>query len=131
MDIVLSNSTDVPLYQQIYEQVRGEIIKGRLASGMTLPPIRTIAKELRVSVITVKKAWEELERGGYIFSQAGRGCFVAPLPEPSLLSKRNDLVRDKLLRDIAYYRSVGLSRSELQTLIGILYPDEGAGTRQD
>jgi GntR family transcriptional regulator len=121
MDIVLSASSGEPLYQQIYEQVRSQIITGRLASGYALPPIRTVAKELRISVITVKKAWEELERGGYIQSQVGRGCFVAPLPGQALLSKRDDLVRDKLLRDIAYYQSVGLTRAELIDLIGRLW----------
>lgn len=117
MNIVLSNTSDDPLYQQIYEQVRGQIIRGELASGFCLPPIRTVALELRISVITVKKAWEELERGGYILTMVGRGCFVAPLPAGERDSKRDQLVSSKLAKDIAYYRSIGLSKNELLDLI--------------
>ncbi len=117
MNIVLSNTSDDPLYQQIYEQVRAQIIRGELASGFCLPPIRTVALELRISVITVKKAWEELERGGYILTMVGRGCFVAPLPADERDSKRDHLVSSKLAKDITYYRSIGLSKSELLDLI--------------
>ena len=66
MDIIISNTSDKPIYQQIYEQISAQIIKGELESNFWLPSIRTIAKELRISVITVKKAWEELERMGFI-----------------------------------------------------------------
>ena len=117
MNIVLSNTSGDPLYQQIYEQVRAQIIRGELASGFCLPPIRTVALELRISVITVKKAWEELERGGYILTMVGRGCFVAPLPVGERDSKRDHLVSSKLAKDIAYYRSIGLSKTELLDLI--------------
>lgn len=121
MRIVLALASDVPLYQQIYEQVRGEIIKGELPSGFCLPPIRTVARELRISVITIKKAWEELERGGYIHSMTGRGCFVAPLPAQELINKRDRLVQDKLVKDIAYYQSMGITRDELIDLVDQIY----------
>lgn len=123
MNIVLSNTSDAPLYQQIYEQVRDQIIRGELASGYCLPPIRTVALELRISVITVKKAWEELERGGYILTMVGRGCFVAPLHAEERDIKRDHLVSSKLVKDIAYYRSIGLSKKELLDLIELHYDD--------
>jgi len=87
-----------------------------LAQGEGLPPIRTVAKELRISVITVKKAWEELERQGFIYTMAGKGCFVAPQPG-ELTTKRGELAEEKLKKDIAYYKSLGLT---LEELIGLL-----------
>ncbi len=121
MNIVLTNQSDDPLYQQIYEQLRAQIIKGELAGGYCLPPIRTVAKELRISVITIKKAWEELEHDGYILTMAGRGCFVAPLQAGELDKKRDRLVREKIDKDIEYYKSVGLAKEDLLDLIEQLY----------
>ena len=110
MDIVISNTSDNPLYQQIYEQICAQIIKGELESGFCLPPIRTVAKELRISVITVKRAWEELEREGFIYTMAGKGCFVAPM-----------LASDKMRKDIAYCQSLGLSKADVLKLIDSQY----------
>jgi GntR family transcriptional regulator len=123
MNIVLSNTSDNPLYQQIYTQVCAQIIKGELASGFCLPSIRTVAKELRISVITIKRAWEELERAGFIQTMVGKGCFVAPLKVQELDSKRQKLVCGKLLQDAAYFKSLGLSKSEVLDLISRYYDD--------
>jgi len=84
---------------------------------MCLPPIRTVAKELRISVIPVKKAWEDLERAGFIYSIVGKGCFISSLLPGELSSKRNELAIGKLRKDIAYYRGLGLSLEELLDLI--------------
>ncbi|HEY5467156.1 MAG TPA: GntR family transcriptional regulator [Clostridia bacterium] len=121
MDIVISNTSDNPLYQQIYEQICAQIIKGELESGFCLPPIRTVAKELRISVITVKRAWEELEREGFIYTMAGKGCFVAPMLSKELDSKRDKLASEKMRKDIAYYRSLGLSKADVLKLIDNQY----------
>jgi GntR family transcriptional regulator len=117
MNIILSNTSEKPLYQQIYEQIRSQIIRGELESGFCLPPIRTVAKELRISVITVKGAWDELERGGLICSITGKGCFVAPLKPNELDSRRNQLAIDRLSQDIEYYKSLGLTKSDLIDLV--------------
>ena len=109
MDIVISETSGQPIYQQIYEQICAQILKGGLVSGECLPPIRTVAKELRISVITVKKAWEELESRGFIYTMAGKGCFVADLPPRELDSKREGLIRSRMEKDAAYYRAMGLS----------------------
>lgn len=121
MNIIISSTSDNPIYQQIYDQICAQIIKGELPSGFCLPPIRTVAKELRVSVITVKRAWEELERAGFIHAMVGRGCFVAPLTPKLLGSKRNQLVIGKLVKDIEFYRSMGLTKAEFLELIAELY----------
>lgn len=77
MDIVLNNSISTPLYLQIYDQILAQIITGILPPDYCLPSIRTIARELGISVITVKNAYELLEKNGYIYTLAGKGCFVS------------------------------------------------------
>ena len=122
MDIVISSTSDKPIYQQIFDQVSAQIIKGELEQGFCLPPIRTVAKELRISVITIKKAWEELERKGFINTMVGRGCFVAPR-QGELETRRGELAEERLRKDIAFYKSLGLSLEELQELIRRHYED--------
>lgn len=77
MDILISNSCGRPIYQQIYDQIKNTILSGELREGDMLPSIRALAKDLRISVITTKRAYEELEQGGYIYTAAGKGCFVS------------------------------------------------------
>jgi GntR family transcriptional regulator len=121
MDIVISDTSGKPIYQQIFEQVSAQIVKGELERDFCLPPIRTVAKDLRISVITVKKAWEELERKGFIRSMVGKGCFVAPLLPAERDSKRDALAIEKLKKDIEYYRELGYSLEELTELIRRYY----------
>ena len=80
MDIILSNSSGKPIYEQIADQVREQILSGALSAGDALPSMRVLAKELRISVITTKRAYEELERDGFLDNVPGKGCFVAPEP---------------------------------------------------
>ena len=117
MNIVISPTSEDPIYRQIYDQISSQIIRGELPSEFCLPPIRTVAKELRISVITIKRAWEELEHDGFIYTMAGKGCFVAPLPEEKLADKHNALASEKMLKDIEYYKSLGLSLDEVQELL--------------
>ena len=113
MNIVISNTSDKPIYQQLFDQISSQIIRGELKSDFNLPPIRTAAKELRVSIITVKKAWEELERQGFIYTVVGRGCFVASLSVTRLKKIRDDIARRKMKLDLDYYKSLGLTLSEI------------------
>lgn len=122
INIAISSSSEKPIYQQIYEQISAQVIKGELEQGYCLPPIRTVAKELRISVITVKKAWEELERKGFINTMVGKGCFVAPR-QVELEIKRGELAEEKLKKDIAFYKSLGISLEELQELVRRYYED--------
>ena len=117
MDILISPTSEDPIYKQIYEQVSGQIIRGEISSGYCLPPIRTVAKELQISVITIKKAWEELEHHGFIYTMAGKGCFVAPLPPAKLEDKRKSLATEKMAKDVEYYKSLGLSLIEVEELL--------------
>ena len=117
MDIVISNTSGDPIYQQIFEQISAQIIKGQLPSDTCLPPIRTVAKELRISVITVKRAWEELEHAGLIYTMAGKGCFVSSLQPNVLNAKRNQLVSEKLTKDMEYYKTLGISLEEIIAML--------------
>lgn len=117
MDLYISNASDNPIYQQIFNQISAQIVRGELPTGYCLPPIRTVARELSISVITVKRAWEELERAGFINAMVGRGCFVAPLPEAALADKRNALAAEKLKKEMAYYKSLGFTMEELIELV--------------
>ncbi len=82
------------------------------------------AKELRISIITVKKAWEELERNGFIYTMAGKGCFVADLSKNELTNKRNELIKKKMLKDIRYYKELGLSLPEVSEMMKTYFYDE-------
>ena len=121
MDIIISGTSDKPIYQQLFEQISAQIIKGELKEGFCLPPIRTVARELQISVITVKKAWEELERAGFIITMVGKGCFVARLTAVDLSDKRTEMALDKLKKDIEYYKTLGLDMEELIKLIRLYY----------
>lgn len=121
LELVLSGSSDKPIYQQLFEQISAQILKGQLKEGTSLPPIRTVARELRISVIPVKAAWEELEREGFIVTMAGRGCYVAPLKSADLSDKRDEMARERLKRDIEYYKSLGLTVDELIGMIQQYY----------
>jgi GntR family transcriptional regulator len=121
VNIVIDNTSEDPIYKQIYDQISAQIIRGELKSDFCLPPIRTVAKELRISVITIKKAWEELEHNGLIYTMVGKGCFVAPLPSARLADKRNEMVSQKMAKDVEYYRSLGLTEEEIVELMRKFY----------
>ena len=121
INIIISNTSDKPIYQQLFEQISAQIIKGELQSNQGLPPIRTVAKELRISIITVKKAWEELEREGLIYSVVGRGCFVGELSKDDLVDIRDVMIDEKMLKDIMYYKELGLTMNEIIIKIKELY----------
>lgn len=124
MDIVISNTSGTPIYIQIYEQISGQIIKGEMTADEILPSIRTVAKELRISVIPVKRAWEELERNGLIYTMAGKGCFVSPHKSGELDEKKKKIAYERIAEDIRYYKSIGVSLDELTELIKHFYSSD-------
>ena len=92
MEIIIRNTTNQPIYEQIYAQIKAQIIAGKLSPGEALPSIRSLAKDLRISVITTKRAYDELEADGFLYTVAGKGCFVA--------EKNLQLVREGRLREL-------------------------------
>ena len=117
MNIVIEGTSEKPIYQQMFDQISSQIIKGELEGNYSLPPIRTAAKELRVSIITVKKAWEELERQGFIYTMAGKGCFVSDLSKNKSLDMRNELADKQMSKQIGYYKELGLKENDMIDLI--------------
>ncbi|MBQ9934200.1 MAG: GntR family transcriptional regulator [Ruminiclostridium sp.] len=124
MNIIISNASDKPIYDQIYNQIKTAILSGQLAPGQALPSIRALAKDLRVSVITTKRAYEELEKGGYLHTVPGKGCYVA--------EKNTQLVREGFLTQIEEHMSAilalapacGLSLEDLTEMLRLLSEDE-------
>ena len=124
MDIVLLQKSDKPIYTQIYEQIANQIMSGEVAAGEKLPPIRTVAVNLRISVIPVKQAWEQLEREGFISTAAGRGTFVCELAHHEISDKRNSAAEDLIGRDVKACREMGLGLEEILEIVKKSYSSE-------
>lgn len=121
MDIILSNTSGKPIYTQIADQVKEQIMTGALAPGEALPSMRLLARELRISVITTKRAYEDLERDGFLENVPGKGCFVAPQNRELLREAQLRRVEERLTRAVEEARKGGLSLAELQEMLNILY----------
>ncbi|MCF2661665.1 GntR family transcriptional regulator [Pseudoflavonifractor phocaeensis] len=121
MDIILSNSSGKPIYEQITDQVKEQIMTGTLAAGDALPSMRLLAKELRISVITTKRAYEELEREGFLENVPGKGCFVAPQNRELLREAQLRKVEEKLSQAVDEARKGGFPLEELQEMLNLLY----------
>jgi GntR family transcriptional regulator len=122
--IILSNSSPEPIYEQIARQVRTQIISGELREGVLLPSIRSLAHDLQISVITTKRAYEELEREGLIDTVGGKGTFVAVQNPAFLREKRMKLVEEKLQAAVAEARLLGIGPSELTDMLRLLHEEE-------
>ncbi|MBQ9083866.1 MAG: GntR family transcriptional regulator [Clostridia bacterium] len=120
MYVLIDNKNGVPIYEQIYTQIKNQIIAGELASHEMLPSIRGLAKDLRISFITTKRAYDELEKDGFIYTIQGKGCFVAP--------KNTELLREENLKKIEAHMeqilqlaaSCGLSNEELMDMMKLM-----------
>lgn len=124
MDIIISNQNDIPIYRQIVNQIKNHIMSGALQEGEPLPSIRTLASELHISSITTKRAYEELEREGYIVSQVGRGSFVSAQNKEMMYEVRLKLVEEKLAEAVASAKTIALSKEELYQLFDIVVEEE-------
>ncbi len=121
MKIIISNSSADPIYEQIEKQVKNQIINGELQQGDALPSIRKMAKELQISVITSKRAYEELEKEGFIDTVGGKGCFVAAQNKEFLREKRMRIIESKLSEVVVEARMIGITTKELQEMLLLLY----------
>ena len=120
MTIFIDNKGGAPIYEQIYAQLKSQIIRGELREDELLPSIRNLAKDLRISVITTKRAYDELEREGFIYTVAGKGCFVAP-KNVELLREENLKKIESLLGEVSRLAATcGLTRKDILDMIEIL-----------
>ena len=124
MNIVLSNASDDPIYVQIVRQVRAAILGGELRPGQSLPSIRQLAKDLQISVITTKRAYEELESEGLIDSVVGKGSFVSDAHTERIREKRRRQLAEKLAGAAAESRALGIGFEELAEMIKLQYDKE-------
>ena len=124
MELIIRNTTNQPIYDQIYSQIKAQIIAGKLSPGEALPSIRALAKDLRISVITTKRAYDELEADGFLYTVAGKACFVA--------AKNLDLIREQQLKELEDHLDAavelaaqcGVSALELMEMLRILLKEE-------
>jgi GntR family transcriptional regulator len=121
MNIIITNSSSDPIYEQIYKQIKNQIMKGDLQPGDGLPSIRMLARELQISVITTKRAYEELERDGYITAVAGKGSYVSEQNEELLKERRRQFIEDKLEEVVAESKVLNISLEELAQMLALLY----------
>lgn len=124
MDIIISNACNQPIYEQIYSQIKNNIVSGKLSKGDILPSIRVLAKDLRISVITTKRAYDELEKDGYIYTVPAKGSFIA---------ERNvEVIREEHLKEIEDYlqkisglaSACNITNDELIEMLRILKREE-------
>lgn len=120
MNIIISNTSRTPIYEQILKAIKDEIISGKIKEDTLLPSIRNLASDLRVSVITTKRAYEELEKEGYIYTVKGKGSYVAPQNKELLKEEKLKEIEDKLLEAIDISNSIGLEFEELIEMLKTL-----------
>jgi len=121
--ILIDNKSGVPIYDQIFTQIKGHILSGELQTDAPLPSIRGLAKDLRISVITTKRAYDELERAGYLYTVPGKGSFVA--------ARNAELLREEHLKKIEEHmsaiellaRGIGLSREEVLQMWDLMWEE--------
>jgi GntR family transcriptional regulator len=124
MELIIRNTTNQPIYDQISSQLKAQIIAGTLKPGDALPSIRALAKDLKISVITTKRAYDELEADGFLYTVAGKGCFVA--------EKNLELIREQRLRELEgrlsaaaeLAKACGISQEELAEMLHMAYEEE-------
>ncbi len=123
MTLFIENKSNSPIYYQIYSQIKAQIINGELAEDYPLPSIRNLAKDLRISVITTKRAYDELEKDGFIYTVAAKGCFVA--------QKNVELLREENLKKIESHiaeiqklsHSCNLTKQDITDMINIIWEE--------
>lgn len=128
MKIVISNSSKEPIYEQIKRQIKESILRGDLRENELLPSIRQLAKDLQISVITTKRAYDDLEQEGFIVSVVGKGSFVAGQNREFLREMRLRWIEERLGEVVAEGKALGVTLPELVEMLRLLYEDEAAGT---
>lgn len=123
MQIIISNMSKEPIYEQITNQIKSSILIGELEEGTALSSIRQLAKDLQISVITTKRAYEELEKAGFIYSIVGKGSFVAEQNLEIIREKKLKVIEEQLSAVITNSREIGLGFDDLQALLKILYEE--------
>lgn len=120
MKIILNNTSMVPIYEQLMDQIKNEIIEGSLNAGTALPSVRALSGELKISALTVKKAYDRLEEDGFIVTVHGKGSYVAKTDRSLALEACRKTLEDEFEKIILKARNFGLSKEEIQTIVSIM-----------
>ena len=123
MELIIRNTGDVPIYEQITRQIKALILQGELREGDALPSMRLLAKELRISVITTKRAYEELERDGFITTVVGKGSFVKEADQEFVREERLKAVEGHLQAAVDAARQCGMEEQEVVELVKLLFEE--------
>ncbi len=124
MEIIIRNTVDRPIYEQIVTQLKAQIVSGSLSPGEALPSIRALAKDLKISVITTKRAYDELEAQGFVYTVAGKGCFVAEKDLELIREQRLRELEDHLCAAIELAKSCNVPPEELAEMLRALSEEE-------
>lgn len=124
MQILISHNSKEPIYEQIVNQIKKSILAAEVPAGFALPSMRNMAKDLEVSVITTKRAYEELEKAGLIYSVVGKGSFVAEQNVEMMKERKQKIIESQLSEAIANCKEIGLQLNDIQQLVTLLYEEE-------
>ncbi len=124
MNIIINNSSMQPIYEQIVDQIKADILKGNLSQGDPLPSVRTLSRDLRISALTVKKAYDALEQEGFVVTVHGKGSFVSGVNQNLMLEEQRKEVEYDLENTIRKAKSCGMSTEEIIQLCKILLGED-------
>ena len=125
MNILIDNKSGTPIYDQIYSQIKGQIISGALKQDELLPSIRGLAKDLRISFITTKRAYEELEKEGFIYTRPAKGCYVAPKNVELLREENLKKIEEHIDEIVRLAASCNLSKQEIMEMVHFSLEEQG------
>ena len=120
MHIILNNQSMVPIYEQLMDQIKNEIVTGELTSDTPLPSVRTFANELKISALTVKKAYDKLEEDGFVVTVHGKGTFVAQMDKGLAEEARRKAVEEEFAKAVDKAKMIGMSREEIMQTMELL-----------
>lgn len=124
LNIIISNNKDKPIYEQITYQIKMDILNGKLKQGDSLPSIRALAKDLKISVITTKRAYEDLQKEGFIETVAGKGTFISSTNKEVLKEQNFKIIEKKLAECISIAKASNISIDEFKQIIDIIYEED-------
>lgn len=124
LNLIISNSSGKPIYEQITSQIKNSILGGELQEGQMLPSMRALARDLRISVITTKRAYEDLERDGFVVTVAGKGCFVAPKNLELMKEEQRKKIEALLEQAVSQAKTASVELEELTEMLRILYEEQ-------
>nr|WP_066507600.1 GntR family transcriptional regulator [Abyssisolibacter fermentans] len=123
MNIVVSNTSEKPLYEQIKEQIKSAILRGNLKNGELLPSIRNFSTDLKVSILTIRRVYDELEQEGFVSRQAGKGTFVLAGNKDLIEDTKRVLIEEKMIEMVTLSKTMGVKIQDLHDMLDIVYEE--------